>query len=102
MKLITTGREDISAYFCDVVLVYKRLVHTPLLAFIPDGEAVTVRLISDPALTLELPDTTPMMGQWQGQYSSDFFKFTAGQLKDFIKDNPSKVLNTDLLKEDIS
>ena len=84
MKVITTGRgmiEGLTDYFDKVLMVEKKLVHTPVLAFVVDGENVRIELIEKPFMIYGYPDETPMMGQWRGNWRSDFFKFTAGDYK---------------------
>lgn len=60
-----------------------RWSHYPLLAFVDGADAVEV-LIFNSVTELSrstLPDTTPCMQQWGGQWRSDFFKFTLGDAR---------------------
>jgi hypothetical protein len=84
VKVITSGRGEIEGlkdYFNAVLMVEKKLVHTPVLAFVVDGESVRVEVVEKPLLIYGYPDSTPMMGQWMGKWRSDFFQFTAGDFK---------------------
>ena len=86
IKIILDGRKDVEDYFkLSGVFDGERLTQTPLLAFISSDDAVTVRIIhrSDELLTLD--DETPVMGQWRGEWRSDFFQFNAGQYRQFAE-----------------
>jgi hypothetical protein len=49
------------------------------------GDSVTeVRIIDNKEELLALPDETPVMSQWSGQWRSDFFHFTVGDFRKFI------------------
>jgi len=91
MQIITSGRNDVEEYFKRVVLAYGKLTKTPLLAFIISEDTVKIEVITNPGLTLDLPDDTKMMGQWEGEWRSDFFKFSAGELKTFVREHPDAV-----------
>jgi hypothetical protein len=91
-KIVTAGRRDgLEDYFKGEVLAWKKLTHTPLLAFVDDGDSITVKVIDKPGDVSGLPDDTPMMGQWRGQYCSDYFQFTAGVLKHYVQTHPDHV-----------
>ncbi len=82
VKIILDGRTDIDDYFeKSGVLFYERLNHTPLLVFVASEESVRVRIVDRPAELLSLPDETQVMGQWEGQWRSDFFQFTVGDYR---------------------
>lgn len=53
----------------------SKLNQTPFLAFVISGETVDVRIIDSADQLLRLPDYTPVMGQWRGDWRSDFFQF---------------------------
>jgi hypothetical protein len=95
MNIVTVGRTDTADYFNEVILANAKLEQTPVLAFIkrerPDGLAVEVRIIQRPADIADLPNDTPLMGQWRGQWRSDFFQFTAGELKTYATEHPRQV-----------
>ena len=77
MQVITSGRTDVSEYFeGSGIRDWEKLPHTPLLVFQVTDDTVTVRIVNDPRDLLEFPDDTKVMGQWRGQWRSDFFQFT--------------------------
>ena len=84
-RITLAGRTDIDEYFkLSGVFERERLTHTPLLVFIADQDSVTVRIVDTPTDLLSFPDETPVMGQWAGQWRSDFFQFTVGQYRQYL------------------
>lgn len=84
IKIILDGRKDIGDFFkISGVFDSERLTHTPFLVFTASEVSVTVRIINKPNELLSLPDDTPVMGQWPGQYRSDYFQFTVGQYRTY-------------------
>ena len=86
--IITTGRTDLDAYFAKGDIHLDKWDHTPVLVFLSgaDGEnVVTVTLVHNEAELLDYPDDTPCMSQWRGKYRSDFFKFTVGDFRAFLR-----------------
>ncbi len=80
--IILDGRTDIDDYFkLSGVFDSEKLNHTPLLAFIASEDTIRVRIIHKPIELLSLDDETPAMGQWRGEWRSDFFQFTVGQYR---------------------
>lgn len=102
MKLITAGRTDIDVYFEQsgvlgrgpakgLVLGMKggaKLNHTPFLVFRQDGENVAVDIVDQALNLLSYPDDTPVMGQWSGNWRSDFFQFTVGDARRHLEAKP--------------
>ena len=85
IRITLAGRADIDEYFkLSGVFESERLTHTPLLVFITEQDAVTVRIVDKPTDLLSFPDETPVMGQWTGQWRSDFFQFTVGQYRQHL------------------
>ena len=85
VKIVLDGRKDINDYFkLSRVFESERLNHTPLLAFIASEDTVTVRIIDRPSELLALADETPVMGQWGGEWRSDYFQFTVGQYRQYV------------------
>jgi hypothetical protein len=83
------GRKDVADYFeKSGIRDWKKLTHTPLLVFLTRDESIEVRIIDKPVELLALPDDTPVMGQWKGEWRSDFFQFTVGQLRMHIAEHP--------------
>jgi hypothetical protein len=86
-KVITHGRKDTDAYFRQSgVLSYEALTHTPFLVFVIDGGTVDVRIVGSAEGLVEYPPDTQVMGQWKGQYRSDFFQFTVDDALKAIAD----------------
>jgi len=82
MKIKTEGRTDVNDYFA-YIESYKKLAHTPVLAFVDRGDSVAVQIIDKPKDILSYDIGTKMMGQWAGEWRSDYFQFTAGQYIEF-------------------
>lgn len=83
MKVITAGRTT-NTDFWEIfgpTLLTKRLNHTPLLAFVISDEAVTINVYDRASDALDLRDDTPLMVQWPGQWRSDWFQLTVGELR---------------------
>lgn len=82
VKVITDGRTDLDDYFkLSGILDYEDLNHTPLLVFILSEDIVKVRIVHKPPELLSLNDDIQVMGQWRGEWRSDFFQFTVGQFR---------------------
>lgn len=84
VKIITSGRTDVEDFFKKSGnFDGQRLLHTPFLAFIERADGIHVQIIDNVDQLLTLSDETPVMGQWQGDYRSDFFQFTVGEYRPF-------------------
>ncbi len=81
-QLVLAGYTAVEDYFekSDVFRVSK-LTHTPFLVFLVSDSGVRVHLVTSTFELLQLPDDTPVMGQWRGEWRSDFFQFTVGQYR---------------------
>jgi len=74
----TSGRTDLEDFWrLSGVCEDSRWPHHPALAFTNDE----VKICTKPQDLLLLPDDTPVMKQWAGRWSSDFFQFTVGDFK---------------------
>ena len=83
--LTTAGRADVEEYFeLSGCLECSKLNHTPFLAFVCQDNVVVVRIIENALALLALPDDAPVMGQWRGEWKSDFFQFTVGQMRAYL------------------
>lgn len=81
-EVITEGRTDIDDLFrISGVLTWTKLNHTPFLAFVVEGQTVSVRIVKNATKLLELTDETKVMVQWKGDWNSDFFHFTVGDVR---------------------
>jgi hypothetical protein len=77
-----TGRTDLADLFLlSDVLRVTTLTQTPFLAFTQHAGAVRVQIIDSAARLLQLPDETPVMVQWRGQWRSDFFQITVADVR---------------------
>lgn len=85
MKLVREARSDTTDLFTigagRELVRGTKMVHTPVLAFVVEGDALTVRPIDNVEEVLELPDDTPLMLQWRGQWRSDWFQFTVATVR---------------------
>lgn len=88
IRVITEGRTDLDELFrLSYLLSSNHLNHTPFIAFVTEKDSVRVRVIPNRNFLLELPDDTPVMAQWQGQWRSDFFQFKVSDVRNYIKRN---------------
>jgi hypothetical protein len=78
-------RSDTATFFSDSGYYSKssRWSHCPVLAFAATDGQVEVQILASPTQVKQsqLPDSTPCMQQWRGQWSSDFFAFTLGEAR---------------------
>lgn len=95
MKIITSGRADLDEYFrLSGIREYKKLAHTPFLAFVTSGDTVEVRIVENSKTLLEYADETPVMSQWRGRLKSDYFHFKVGDLRRYIANHPAEKHHT--------
>ena len=89
----TSGRTDLEEYFAKSgVFSTSKLNQTPFLAFVISADTVDVRIVDSADQLLHLPDDTPVMGQWRGDWRSDFFQFKVGDYRAYQQktDEPLK------------
>ncbi len=80
-----SGRKDLEDYFSKSgVFNAPKLSHTPFLVFLVSDDLVDVKIIESAEQLLRFPDDTAVMGQWRGEWKSDFFQFTVGQYRKFM------------------
>lgn len=85
VQVVTSGRTDIEALISDSGIIgSKRLKHTPFLVFVVDGDTVRVEIVDKPLDLIKYPPETPLMVQWMGQWHSDFFHMTVGDVRSAI------------------
>ena len=77
----TGFRNDTDDMWVLTDLLSAKLTHTPFLACVAVDGGLEVRVIDRAAGVAELPEDTPVMVQWRGQWRSDFFSTTAGEVK---------------------
>ena len=63
------------------VLEWSKLSHTPFIAITQTEGVINVHLIDSAKKAALLPEETPLLIQWKGQWRSDFFQTTAGEVK---------------------
>jgi hypothetical protein len=63
------------------LLTAKSLKHTPWLAFRPQEGGVRVEIVPAAEELLGWPDETVVMAQWPGQWRSDWFVMTVGDVR---------------------
>lgn len=81
MSVETQGRTDLDDLFrLSGLLEFKRLEHTPFLAFIERDGDVYVEIVDSARKAALLPADTKLMVQWQGRWRSDYFQMTAGDV----------------------
>jgi len=86
-KIITTGRTDLKDFFeRSGNFSADKLLHTPFLVFLEKEDAIHVKIVDNAEQLLSFPDETPVMGQWQGNYRSDFFQFTVGDYRPYAEE----------------
>lgn len=89
--LLPETRHDTERYFeLSGIRESSKLKHHPFIVF-RELDLVKVEIChSIKDLIAEYPDETKVLAQWRGQWSSDFFKFTVGELKKYLKANPKE------------
>jgi hypothetical protein len=79
------GRTQLSAFFGKSGLFEKpSWHHHQALAFIVQGQLVSVRICGTLEALLKLPDETPVMQQWPGKWDSDWFTYTVGDVRGYL------------------
>jgi len=86
-KVITQGRKDTDAYFRLSGVLTQILNQTPFLVFVIDGDTVDVHIVGSATALAMYPLDTQVMGQWKGEYRSDYFQFTVGDALNAIATN---------------
>jgi len=82
VQIITSGRTDLDDFFgLSGVLGWTKFPQRPFLAFLAEGDTVTVRVIEKSVEILALSDDTPLMVQWAGEWRSDFMRLTVGDYR---------------------
>lgn len=78
-------RRDTATFFTESGYYSKgsRWTHYSVLAFVATDGEVRVEILGSPSQVKQsaLPDNTPCMQQWGGQWRSDFFAFTLGEAR---------------------
>lgn len=85
-KVVTTGRTDIDKLFqLSDILSSSKLNHTPFIVFQELDESIVIVLVRNKDdLLMSYPDETKVMVQWKGNWRSDFFHFTVGDVREYV------------------
>jgi hypothetical protein len=95
INVVLSGRTDIDDYFrISGVFDYEKLNHTPFLVFAETGDTLQIQIIDSVQKLLTFPDETPVMGQWRGDYHSDYFQFKVSQYRQFLESRDADLLKT--------
>jgi hypothetical protein len=95
INIILSGRTDVDQYFSiSGVFDYEQLNHTPFLVFEIAGETLHVQIIENAQKLLSFPDETQVMGQWKGDFRSDYFQFKVGQYRQYLEEKVATLLKT--------
>ena len=85
VRIIPSGRTDTADLFTKNDIFTRKgdrqIPHTPFLVFRATNEAVAVVIVNRLRELLTYDDDTVVMSQWEGQYSSDFFQYTVGDVR---------------------
>jgi len=86
VEIILPGRTDIEDYFeISGIFELPKITHTPFLVFIQTEDKVEIHIVTSARKLLDYPADTQVMGQWAGNWRSDFFKFTVGQYRAYLE-----------------
>lgn len=61
----------------------------PFLAFSRKNNKVNVEIVEDIRTLVRMPRKTRVMTQWEGKNRSDFYRFTVGDLQEYIEEHPA-------------
>ena len=90
-KVLTQGRKDTDAYFRLSGVLTQILNHTPFLVFVIKGDTVDVHIVGSALALYKYPPDTQVMGQWKGEYHSDFFQFTVGDVLNALNEREARL-----------
>jgi hypothetical protein len=90
VEVLTFGREATDDFFNKGMIQCNEY---PFLIFTVNNLKVEVVRSSSINELLRYPDETRVMKQWPGQWRSDFFHFSVGELRKFRNRKGSKILN---------
>jgi len=86
-KIETCGRTDLDDFWrLSGIKENYNNTHTPFLVFYEDEGKIKMDILKKAEQLLGYPDSTKVMQQWSGKWSSDFFQFTVGDYRNFIED----------------
>jgi hypothetical protein len=95
INIILSGGTDVNQFFkISGVFDYEQLNHTPFLVFEVTDDILHVQIIDNAKKLLTFPDETPVMGQWRGDYRSDYFQFKVGQYRQYLEEKDAALVIT--------
>lgn len=90
-NITTAGKTSSAAYFeKSGIRRMEKLTHNPFVVFNETDSGVEVEIVDNAADLIKYPSYTKVMHQWMGESRSDFFRFTVGDLKKYVKENPRR------------
>jgi hypothetical protein len=95
VKIILSGRIDIDQYFkLSNVFDCENLNHAPFLVFDITNDTLHIQIVDNAKKILAYQDETPVMGQWRGDYHSDYFQFKVGQYRKYLEAKDAVLVKT--------
>jgi hypothetical protein len=94
--IVTTGRTDIEDFVnksSDNFTGFNTN-HHPFIVF-EELDVVRVKLVEAIGDLLSYPDQTKVMAQWPGNFRSDFFQFTVGEVRPLVEARYPAVLESE-------
>jgi len=85
VKIKTAGATDLAALFQRSEILRAKLVHTPFLVFAEGADEIEVHIVDQASALAKYPRETKAMVQWRGEYRSDFFQMTVGDVLDAME-----------------
>jgi hypothetical protein len=89
MTIKLAGRSDIAELLTRTDVLYAKLVHTPFLVFVENGDGIEVEIVDQASALTKHPRETKLMVQWRGEWRSDFVQGTVGDVLDALETNIS-------------
>ncbi len=87
MKVKLAGRTDLADLFKLSEILRTKLVHTPFLVFKETEDGLEVEIVDQASALRGYPRSTKVMVQWRGDWRSDFFQMTVGDVLDAMEMN---------------
>lgn len=91
MRITTTKRiRTANRHFFDQSGIRNNRVQRqhPYLVLRPSKTRINMDCIQTAEELLELPDSTKVLAQWKGKSSSNFYRFSVKEFRNYITENP--------------
>jgi hypothetical protein len=82
--ITTTGRKDVDSFFSKSGVLNYKNPHTPFILFVEKNNDVEVEIVDKASDLLAYPDNYKIMSQWKGEWKSDFFQYTVGDVRKYL------------------